>query len=62
VRRRVGVPIVVAWWLDYEWRRVLFGEPMPPSDDLPSADLAREVSLSEKLALLDDERALRDGE
>jgi hypothetical protein len=58
----LAFPVVVAWWLSYEWRRALFGDPVPPSDDVASADLARKVWVSDKLGLLDDERASREGE
>ena len=61
----LAFPVVVTWWLAYEWRRSLFGDPVPASDDrrsddLPSADLARQVWVSDKLGLLDDPRP--DGE
>jgi hypothetical protein len=55
----LAFPVVVAWWLAYEWRRALFGDPVPLSDDLPSVDLARKVWVSDKFGLLDDEPALQ---
>jgi hypothetical protein len=53
----VAFPVVVCWWLAYQWRRALFGAPVSPSNDVPSADLAREVWVSDKLGLLGEDTA-----
>jgi hypothetical protein len=46
-------PVLIPWWIAYQWRRAMFGSPVPLSGDVPSADLARNVWVSDKLGLLE---------